>query len=320
MILPSHPLPPGWVTQYATDTGRPFYVNSATGSSQWEIPPPPPVPPASPSPPGWITQYATDSGHPFYVNSATGLSQWEIPVPPPGPLAPSPNPLPPGWVTQYAAGSGCPFYVYSGTNFSQWEHPAPLPMPPVSQQSIRASAISSLPAAPAPFTQAHQLFVPQTNNNSTYVPSPACPTPYNQPAPAYSQPAPVAADQHARFGGTSLTDHAQNYQFPPGHGSSSQAYIRTPDPASYRQLDASFDAQPTNSLPAVSSSYGQGIPAHSQHKRPLPHNNAFQQQVAPLRPILCESTRQVSALQGYRQQQQNEPALRIKTNGKLVSL
>jgi len=82
-------LPPGWKTLY-TPEGKPYYLNEATNTTQWEKPappvqpkPPPPAPqplPPRPSglPPGWKTLY-TAEGKPYYFNEAANTTQWDKP-------------------------------------------------------------------------------------------------------------------------------------------------------------------------------------------------------------------------------------------------
>ena len=91
---PPSNLPPGW-QMFKDASGRPYYVNSATGATQWDAPgaaPPPPPPNAlqAPLPAGWRKVFDTNSGKPYYVNDATKQTSWDVPSS--APLAPPPLP------------------------------------------------------------------------------------------------------------------------------------------------------------------------------------------------------------------------------------
>ncbi|KAI9011817.1 hypothetical protein DFJ74DRAFT_710730 [Hyaloraphidium curvatum] len=73
-------LPPGFIAQTDPATGKVFFVNTATGQSQWEHPSAPAAPPALP--PGFFAQTDHSTGKVFYVNTATGQSQWDFPSAP----------------------------------------------------------------------------------------------------------------------------------------------------------------------------------------------------------------------------------------------
>ena len=67
----------GW-TQHMTAEGQPYYYNSATGESAWELPVNAAAPPPAPAANVW-TVHATDEGQTFYFNEATGESAWQLP-------------------------------------------------------------------------------------------------------------------------------------------------------------------------------------------------------------------------------------------------
>jgi len=84
------PSTPGWKTMTDPATGVNYYVNLATGTSQWEappgaagankqIPPPPPEPSKAPLPAGWSEGVDPGSGRTYYFNAATMASQWTPP-------------------------------------------------------------------------------------------------------------------------------------------------------------------------------------------------------------------------------------------------
>uniref|UniRef100_A0A7S0J3W4 WW domain-containing protein n=1 Tax=Calcidiscus leptoporus TaxID=127549 RepID=A0A7S0J3W4_9EUKA len=81
---------PGWTSLVDPASGITYYVNHATGASQWDPPIPvvkgkqlPPAPPPPPEvatgrklPPGWIEANDRSSGRVYYYNEATQQSQW----------------------------------------------------------------------------------------------------------------------------------------------------------------------------------------------------------------------------------------------------
>ncbi|CAG8730402.1 39174_t:CDS:2 [Gigaspora margarita] len=164
-------LPPGWISQYDPNSQKHFYVNQATGASQWEHPgpvgPPPSGPPSSgpptsgpppsgpPSdsglPPGWISQYDPSSQKYFYVNQATGVSQWQHPghVGPPSGPPPSGPPASQYSQPQYGApqSGNYPQNTYgqppSGGYGQQPPPTASYQPPPASKQSDSKSSSDS---------------------------------------------------------------------------------------------------------------------------------------------------------------------------------
>ena len=71
-------------------SGMTYYVNLATGTSQWEPPsemkaaPPPPPPPSAAKPvlpPGWSEGVDPSSGRTYYYNQSTRITTWTLPDP-----------------------------------------------------------------------------------------------------------------------------------------------------------------------------------------------------------------------------------------------
>jgi len=81
-------LPPGWTSAIDPSSSRPYYTNSATGETTWDMPkgggvslqafqPAPPT--AQPLPPGWQSAIDPASSKPYFVNTITGQTTWEHP-------------------------------------------------------------------------------------------------------------------------------------------------------------------------------------------------------------------------------------------------
>ena len=79
-------LPPGWSSAIDPNSGRTYYVNSATGQTTWEPPaaappaanpPPPPGPP--PSGEKWNEVRDPNTGRVYYHNPQTGATSWTKP-------------------------------------------------------------------------------------------------------------------------------------------------------------------------------------------------------------------------------------------------
>ena len=79
-------LPPGWSSAIDPNSGRTYYVNSATGQTTWEPPasaPPPANPPPPPGPPPsgekWNEVRDPNTGRVYYHNPQTGATSWTKP-------------------------------------------------------------------------------------------------------------------------------------------------------------------------------------------------------------------------------------------------
>ena len=81
-------LPAGWTVGTDPASGWPYYVNLATGATQWE--PPASAPP--PLPPGWQAVTDPSTGHVYYYNASTGASSWTPPQAAAPSVAPAPAP------------------------------------------------------------------------------------------------------------------------------------------------------------------------------------------------------------------------------------
>jgi hypothetical protein len=145
-------LPPGWLAQIDSTSGRVFYAHSSTGRTQWEppvsnaphsterTPEHTPRPEASseaqPSelearlPDGWEERVDPSTGCPFYVQLVTGASQWERPK---VESAGTGGTLPPGWQAKFDP-TGRIFYVNLESGATQWGRPSP---------SMRPSSVNS---------------------------------------------------------------------------------------------------------------------------------------------------------------------------------
>ena len=68
----------GWLSQIDPTSGRTYYVNLASGVSQWE----PPVAASEPFelPTGWLALKDAKTGKTYYVDTTTGVTQWEPPA------------------------------------------------------------------------------------------------------------------------------------------------------------------------------------------------------------------------------------------------
>lgn len=81
-------LPPGWISAIDPSSNLPYYTNSATGETTWDMPkggavslqgsaPAPPT--TQPLPPGWQSAVDPASSKPYFVNTITGQTTWEHP-------------------------------------------------------------------------------------------------------------------------------------------------------------------------------------------------------------------------------------------------
>ncbi|KAJ3342242.1 hypothetical protein HDU91_000564 [Kappamyces sp. JEL0680] len=153
------PLPPGWIAQVDTKSGNTFYVDTATGKTQWQDPRGAQAHPglataadSRPLPPGFIAQSDARSGKTFYVNTLTRQSQWNDPRIPHANTAPAEKPLPNGFISQIDPRSGKTFYVNTLTSQSQWNDPrldssTPQPLHEPQQPAV-SSAIATLTHQP----------------------------------------------------------------------------------------------------------------------------------------------------------------------------
>ena len=162
-----------WLTKLDTKTGKTYYVNTATGISQWEqpteleeaitfavsvaTPSPSPTPTQTPTAAQaeWLFKIDSKTGKAYYVNTATGVSQWEQPtesepvvsVAQPvvatatttaaestttitttesGVVVPVVEPEQSEWLTDMDTKTGKTYYVNTATGISQWEKPTEL--------------------------------------------------------------------------------------------------------------------------------------------------------------------------------------------------
>lgn len=117
-------LPSGWIAQFDSNYQRYFYVNTATGQTQWEMPSSV-VHSSHSHPHGSYSTLPHDSLHQSInsVNYGNSSSLGRISAP----LTPSaqpPSSLPAGFITQTDPASGKLFYINTATGVSQWELPA----------------------------------------------------------------------------------------------------------------------------------------------------------------------------------------------------
>ena len=83
---PSASLPPNWREVPDPASGRPYYINDATGVTQWDRPAADSGNASQPSasstnlPPGWTATIDPASGREYYIHSASGTTSWEVPT------------------------------------------------------------------------------------------------------------------------------------------------------------------------------------------------------------------------------------------------
>eukprot|EP01052_Picozoa_sp_SAG31_P016338 SAG31_NODE_1078_length_10032_cov_4.602034_6_plen_282_part_00 len=119
-------LPTGWTTAQSRSTGETYYVNTATGESQFEFP----VAPTT-LPTGWSLARSRSTSDIYYVNEKTGHTQFEVPN---APATTSQTEkvelqLPPGWERHISRTTGDPYYVDIWSLKSQFEFPAQPALP-----------------------------------------------------------------------------------------------------------------------------------------------------------------------------------------------
>ncbi|KAI8607790.1 hypothetical protein BC830DRAFT_1174982 [Chytriomyces sp. MP71] len=176
-------LPPGWVSQHSHEYNRLFYVNTATGESQWTPPsafnaspappPPSPRPPAAQIPPSHIVAAPAfilpHTAIPSPYPSPVQLQPSAGPLPAtPGRFRPSANPpghltpsatqaawkaqqtqLPPGWIASFDNAHQRFVYTNANTGEVSWTppfastHTRPLPLPPGSTRPLPSQPFSS---------------------------------------------------------------------------------------------------------------------------------------------------------------------------------
>ena len=74
----------GWQQRLDETSGRPYYCNTQTGVSQWEVPTEPVQPRQAGNavdelPQGWLAMHDAD-GRKYFANTVTGKTQWEQPM------------------------------------------------------------------------------------------------------------------------------------------------------------------------------------------------------------------------------------------------
>eukprot|EP01083_Nonionella_stella_P176203 615921_1 len=111
------PLPAGW-EEKTQPSGRTYYMNHQTKTTQWERPVGPAV---GALPSGWEEKTAPD-GKKYYVNHVSKQTQWNRPGSATG-SSPSVAPLPPGWEEKRDQ-NGKPYYLNHATKTTQWNRPS----------------------------------------------------------------------------------------------------------------------------------------------------------------------------------------------------
>ena len=221
-------VPSEWLTKLDTKTGKTYYVNTATGISQWEQPAelvletttgvptesesiasvavttsvPTSAPTAAQA--EWLFKIDSKTGKAYYVNTATGVSQWEQPtesVPTASAaqpeattttasdsstatttttstesveVAPIAEPEQSEWLTKLDTKTGKTYYVNTATGISQWEQPAELVLEtttgvPTESESIASVAVTtSVPTSAPTAAQAEWLFKIDSKTGKAY--------------------------------------------------------------------------------------------------------------------------------------------------------
>jgi len=142
--VPNSNLPPGWEQLLDPRTGRTYYQNHITRTTQWEPPVPLPAavpvnPASSPLPPGWTENIDPKTGRKYYSNHITKTTQWERPTATAGPAPPVNQQLPPGWVMLLDSRTGRYYYSNSILKKTQWERPTDGALPPAPPPAARPS-------------------------------------------------------------------------------------------------------------------------------------------------------------------------------------
>ena len=170
-----------WLTEIDTKTGKTYYVNTATGISQWEKPAdveqaetpaesgPIATAAATPAPTDapvaeWLFKIDSKTGKAYYVNTATGISQWEQPTESePTVAVPVAEPEKIEWLTEIDTKTGKTYYVNTATGISQWEKPAEL-----EQTETPAEPEPIATVAPTDVQAAEWLFKIDSKTGKTY--------------------------------------------------------------------------------------------------------------------------------------------------------
>jgi hypothetical protein len=152
---PHHqPVPPGWEKKVDPSSGRPFYVNHSTKTTQWEPPTGAGVIPAA------------------YVAQAAAIPVAAAAAPHGAPPAGN---LPPGWEMKVDPATGDPFYINHKTKVTQWQHPGMVANHNQQQQLVLASQIWQ----PQNYTNTH---VQNYHVNTGYFDAPTMPESTNIPS------------------------------------------------------------------------------------------------------------------------------------------
>lgn len=227
-------LPPGWISQFDSKYQRNFYVNTATGQTQWEVP--------SLNSGTLPHNYGQQNQH-FQFSNSNSNSLDRIPSSQTTlqshslhtqkqPLASS---LPSGFIAQTDPATGKVFYVNTATGASQWE------MPVVHHNHSIPPAFSS---HQPPYATAHQ---------SPY-------TTAHQPAVYHSSTTAAAASANSFVPGPESVPSQHAYQPYPSTQHAYQPYPSTQQAALVSQM------QPSN----LQNSYISTLPPSSLNKPVLP--------------------------------------------------
>jgi len=160
--VPAQPMPSGWEQSINSTTGRTYYIDHNTQSTQWDPPtiattatsPPAGEVPAQQLPSGWERSIDSTTGRTYYIDHSTQSTQWDPPTitstatSPPEGEGPAQQ-LPPGWDTGINSTTGRRYYIDHNSQSTQWDSPtiligAPVApaTPPVSAPSTRVTGMS----------------------------------------------------------------------------------------------------------------------------------------------------------------------------------
>ena len=144
----------GWEKKMDLSSGRPFYVNHSTKTTQWEPPTGAGVIPAA-----YVAQAAA------IPIAAAAAPYGATPV----------GNLPPGWEMKVDPATGDPFYINHKTKVTQWQHPGMVANHNQQQQLVLASQIWQ----PQNYTNTH---VQNYHVNTGYFDAPTMPESTNIPS------------------------------------------------------------------------------------------------------------------------------------------